>query len=322
VFNQTTYGKAFEFACLNALRVEASRYQPAEIQQDQTYSIAENAFYTLPQDRQHKLISAANAAARHIVFVEPHLNTAVAQTNLLLALQPDIQGQSGDVRDVLCVKSLREGWEIGISCKHNHDAVKHSRLSPTIDWGTRWLGVSCSEDYWREVRPVFNLLRPLVETNRLWRDIPRKTADVYIPLLRAFKTEMETLYSRDRSVPAKLVHYLLGRHDFYKVIARENSRATRIQAFSFNGTLGRPSGSVTTPYRELTRPSRLPSAIIYIDFAPASNNTLLLQCDEGWLFSFRIHNASSLVEQSLKFDIRLRGNPSLLYTHNEAWLAQ
>jgi hypothetical protein len=320
VFNQTTYGKAFEFACLEALKLEASHHQHVEIQQDQTYSVAKNAFHVLDQNRQRNLERAATAAARHIVFVEPHLNTSSPDSRLLFLLQSDARGRGGDVRDVLCVKSLRNGWEIGISCKHNHDAVKHSRLSPTIDWGNEWLGIPCSENYWMDINPIFEGLNLYIANGELWRNIPRKVEDVYMPLLHSFKVEMERLHLRGENVPTKLVHYLLGRHDFYKVMSRERSRTTKIQAFSFNGTLGRSNGAVTTHYRELTRPSRLPTNIIYIDFAPESRNKLLLQCNEGWLFSFRIHNASSRVEQSLKFDIRLLGNPSLLYSHNEAWL--
>ena len=35
--------------------------------------------------------------------------------------------------------------------------------------------------------------------------------------------------------------------------------------------------------------------------------------------SFRIHNASSKVEPSLKFDINLIGQPQALYSHHINW---
>ncbi len=38
--------------------------------------------------------------------------------------------------------------------------------------------------------------------------------------------------------------------------------------------------------------------------------------DEGWQISFRIHNASTLIEPSLKFDIQLIGNPPVLFTQH------
>ena len=38
----------------------------------------------------------------------------------VISLQTDSKGQQGDVRDVLLTGN---GWEIGMSCKHNHEAV-------------------------------------------------------------------------------------------------------------------------------------------------------------------------------------------------------
>ena len=48
----------------------------------------------------------------------------------------------------------------------------------------------------------------------------------------------------------------------------------------------------------------------------AEDNTLDMILDGGWEISFRIHNASSSIEQSLKFDIRLLGNPPILFTQH------
>ena len=73
-----------------------------------------------------------------------------------LYIQPDTQGEAGDVRDIIIVrKDIR--WEIGLSIKHNHFAVKHSRLGKSLDFGDRWFGVPCSQDYWDEIRPIFTI---------------------------------------------------------------------------------------------------------------------------------------------------------------------
>jgi len=53
-----------------------------------------------------------------------------------LEIVSDLQGQSGDVRDVLAIRSLQK-WEIGVSAKNNHRAVKHSRLSNDINFGEK-----------------------------------------------------------------------------------------------------------------------------------------------------------------------------------------
>uniref|UniRef100_UPI003007F3A2 HaeIII family restriction endonuclease n=1 Tax=Acinetobacter haemolyticus TaxID=29430 RepID=UPI003007F3A2 len=56
---------------------------------------------------------------------------------LQLEIVADKAGESGDVRDVLALRSS-QNWEIGISAKNNHRAVKHSRLSNDIDFGQKW----------------------------------------------------------------------------------------------------------------------------------------------------------------------------------------
>ncbi|MXX98681.1 MAG: HaeIII family restriction endonuclease, partial [Gammaproteobacteria bacterium] len=61
---------------------------------------------------------------------------------------------------------------------------------------------------------------------------------------------------------------------------------------------------------------KLPSRIIEIEFKPRSKNTVLMVLDEGWQVSFRIHNARSMIEPSLKFDINLKGHPDKLTSHS------
>lgn len=41
--------------------------------------------------------------------------------------------------------------------------------------------------------------------------------------------------------------------------------------------------------------------------------------DNGWQISFRIHNASSKVEPSLKFDVELIGQPTGLFIIDMPW---
>lgn len=63
----------------------------------------------------------------------------------------------------------------------------------------------------------------------------------------------------------------------------------------------------------------LPRVIYNMDFNPNSNNTVTIVCDNGWTVSLRIHNASSKVEPSLKFDVNLKGVPQDLFSHDEPW---
>jgi len=41
--------------------------------------------------------------------------------------------------------------------------------------------------------------------------------------------------------------------------------------------------------------------------------------DGGWQFSFRIHNASTKVETSLKFDIQIVGMPTTIISIDCKW---
>lgn len=63
---------------------------------------------------------------------------------LELKIQSDDKGKEGNVRDVLIIRRGIE-WEIGLSVKHNHFAVKHSRLSKNLDFGKKWYGIEYSE---------------------------------------------------------------------------------------------------------------------------------------------------------------------------------
>jgi len=149
--------------------------------------------------------------------LEPQLTTPLTNVPLYLSIQEDARGQQGDVRDILCIRRQNE-WEIGLSCKHNHAAVKHSRLSRTIDFGELWFGIPCSESYFIEINPLFDELEELREQGELWRNISNKEERFYVPLLEAFIRELERLNQNNQGViPERLLHYLLGRNDFYKL---------------------------------------------------------------------------------------------------------
>ncbi|MBQ2189647.1 MAG: HaeIII family restriction endonuclease [Paludibacteraceae bacterium] len=34
--------------------------------------------------------------------------------------------------------------------------VKHSRLGRTLDFGEQWVGVPCSQQYWDDIKPIFD----------------------------------------------------------------------------------------------------------------------------------------------------------------------
>ena len=53
----------------------------------------------------------------------------------------------------------------------------------------------------------------------------------------------------------------------------------------------------------------LPTTLLFMDFKHKSKTTVIMSFDNGWQFSFRIHNAKDMVEPSLKFDVQIVGMP-------------
>ncbi len=315
--SQTVQGKGFEYACLLSLYERMASHQAVEVVDSPACRQARKAYESLGEEARASMDQGARAAIRALCRLEPQLEDPGDNTPLILMIQSDQRGTTGDVRDILAIRE-RNNWEIGISVKHNHAAVKHSRLSRTIDFGSSWLGIPCSNAYFEEVEPIFQELVTLREQDLRWSELESKAQRFYVPILEAFKNEMMRLYrTHGAAVPQELLRYLLGRHDFYKMITDTRNRVTKVQAFSLNGTLNRPSGRLRPIYRV---PSlRLPTIIHSIGFKPGSQTTINIVCNEGWQIAARIHSASSRVEASLKFDITLIGVPPSVYSHDEPW---
>lgn len=317
--NQTELGKAFEYACAFVFFDEHNKCHEVTIEQSPQVDTAQKFFNVLADIEREKYIKSAKAALTIIERLEPKINDGGA--DLIISLQTDSKGQQGDVRDVL----LRvDKWEIGLSCKHNHEAVKHSRLSDTIDFGKEWFGKSCSQTYFDAVRKVFLPLRKLRDESKAsgspakWEDISDKESTCYVPVLEAFMTELKRLDQEyPKEIPALLVRYLIGDKDFYKVIMNEKRQYTQIEVININGTLNQPNGKkqalINAPIM------KLPTKFYEIGYKEGQKNTIVVVCDQGWNFSMRIHNASSRVEPSLKFDVQLLAMPSSILTQIEPW---
>lgn len=283
---------------------------------------AKEMYETIDEELKSALDKAAYAAITVIKRLEPQLWKPNGNEPLFLSIQPDAAGIKGDVRDVVCLRK-QNGWEIGFSCKHNHHAVKHSRLSDTIDFGKEWLEIPCSDEYFHTVVPIFSELRQVRDKSKeagkpmLWEAIDNKADKYYKPILNAFIKELKRIADENNGVPERLIRYLLGCNDFYKVITDDKSKTTRVEAINIGGTLNCSSGTE----RPITKVPvlKMPSVFYHIGFKQGSDNTVEVVCDEGWQISMRIHNASSKVEPSLKFDVQLVSFPSSVYAQVEPW---
>ncbi|MDB5122547.1 MAG: restriction endonuclease [Mucilaginibacter sp.] len=309
---QVQSGKAFEYALIIEAQTILSASVNVNIVIDSNYTNCLNCFNVHTTRQQTRYSAAAIAAINHIISLEPRLtNSQNTLDTLTLQLQSDSLGRNGDVRDILFIRST-QNWEIGISAKNNHKALKHSRLSIIKDFGASWVGVPCSQIYFNSIRPVFTQLLTLKHSGALWRHLANKHANYYQPVLTAFRNELDLINRNNVNIPQSLVAYIIGRNDFYKVMKR--ARVVEIIAFNLHGNLGRSINGV----RGVTSIPRLnlPTQIVQFQMMAGKTDTLSMICNQGWQLSFRIHSAESLVIPSLKFDINLIGHPNSMYSHH------
>ncbi|MDO9633425.1 MAG: HaeIII family restriction endonuclease [Paludibacter sp.] len=313
---QTINGKAFEYALLNDFLVRLQPKTVVMVVENDPYRTAKKCFESLNDSEQGKYRLVSSFAVNFLIDIEPRLSNGINEKDLLqLEIVSDLHGQSGDVRDILAIRSLQK-WEIGVSAKNNHRAVKHSRLSNDINFGKKWLGVGCSEEYFNEIKPIFDglaILRKESNATQTWKSLGDYHTSTYVPILDAFKKELIRLDKQNPGIIAeKLVEYLIGNQDFYKVIKGKNS--VEIQAYNLHGTLSSPFEDINPTFR--MPKLKLPNRLIEVVYEENSKTTLLVTLNEGWQISFRIHNASSRIEPSLKFDINLVSSPRTLFTNH------
>lgn len=302
-------GKAFEWAVARhfSIHLGGSDQIGADLIIDsEAVRYAKKCFDSLKHDDQSQWSRFAESATAHIVHRERKNAVVVNVSGISVA--SDSEGIGGDVRDVIIHSS--NGKSIGVSCKNNHDAFKHPRLSGTIDFVKEW-GLSangCSDAYWSKVNPIFDRLSALRQSSDKklkFADVANLRIDVMEPVVRAFVDEIALLANEGSEsevlLCSNLVRYVIGNRDFYKVIKEDSDNQIRVMGFNFNGTL---SG----------RRPKLPKSMVGINQQKASveggnSVTVFIQLDLGYSFKMRLHTASSKVEASLKFDVQAIGLP-------------
>jgi hypothetical protein len=288
---QVVNGKGFEWAVAT---VAAERLLiPLQVGQEQPHAAV--CFSKLSSAKQAHFRKCAEGAIAYVIEREKLPTGATGS----VALSGDVAGEKGDVRDVLIVVN---GRQIGVSCKTNHEAFKHPRLSGTIDFVRKWdLGGTCSEAYWTAVRPVFAELAEIRDSSKsttTWASIEGYQERYYQPVLKAWREELLRIAGgtdvSSQQAATALAHYVIGKIDFWKVVASNSE--VRLYSFNVNKTLG-------------TKTTTLPNRIIGIDAIDGSQYSMTVHMNNGYQFNFRIHNAKSTVEPSLKFDVQAEGLP-------------
>ena len=300
--SQVKNGKAFEYS----VAVAVSETLNVPILHSAEFDYSRECFLDVDTALQTRFTEAAELASHHIVMKENQNLKNLEPKDIWVA--GDSAGQRGDVRDVVIGGSY---GELGISCKTNHDAFKHSRLSGKNDFVRSWYldPAGCSDEYWSTVKPIFAELASIRETSgrtKLWRELRDVPERFYWPILDAFEKELLRLMAKDQEAPGEvsrnLISYIIGNEDFYKVIVRPDQ--VEIQGFNLGGSLAVPK-------------TKSPEHILGIDKLDGGQFSKTVRFNRGYTFNFRIHSASSRVEPSLKFDIKAVAlPPSEIYTHH------
>jgi HaeIII restriction endonuclease len=314
--NQTINGKAFEYALLKKFYDRLNSITEVTIVENEPLKRVIECFNQVTEEEQNNFKIAASFAVNFLIDLEPRLSVGIDEKDILsLEILSDSAGKTGDVRDVLLIRSLQK-WEIGVSAKNNHRALKHSRLSTRLNFGKEWVNIPCSKTYFEDIDKVFSILTKIRDEKKKvkWDDVfPDKTEQIYKPVLSAFRKEMLALQDADsENFANNLVQYLVGNNDFYKII--KNNTKVEIQAFNLNGTLNQAANG-KKPELKITK-IQLPKKLIDLTFKKDHENTLIAIFDEGWQISFRLHSAKSTIEPSLKFDINLVSSPYNLFSHH------
>ena len=149
-------GRALEFAYIIVFEEQVKPKCNILVEKNSSFNAAKSAWESISTDLQETFLLSANAGIMAIFDAEP-LILEDGNDVLNIKIQTDEAGKKGDVRDILII---RRGihWEIGVSVKNNHFAVKHSRLSRTLDFGEKWFEINCSHQYWEEIKPIFQYL--------------------------------------------------------------------------------------------------------------------------------------------------------------------
>jgi hypothetical protein len=292
---QVNNGKGFEWAVGLTLHLKTG----FQIHDDAHSQANEVAFNGFTEKKKSDFLRSADVAVKHILEKECLL--IKADIHGMIFFNSDSAGKNGDVRDVLITVKNKT---IGISCKNNHKALKHPRLSGTAnfikDWGIDAAG--CSDTYWSDVTPIFNQLTKIKNGSSglaLWKEIEDKPSRFYWPILDAWAGELNRVCSIDALHEAELckaiISFVIGKFDFYKIV-RTGKKRVVVEGFNLNNTLS-------------TKQTKYPTCINAINNKNGGQYSKTIVFNHGYSINFRIHSAKSAVESSLKFDVKAIGFP-------------
>lgn len=345
ITNTVINGKAFEYATLvetyRGLRENGWDSGQVEIVKDKNFQNIEKAYQMVQgfdeeiddedvmeimhiEIHENDFTRAARVAATYLLMVEPILTSDSKLFGVLRAM-PDTAGVKGDVRDIDFSIFEDEGHrklisDIGISCKNNHEAVKHPRITEDPDFAKVWTGnqYHCSKEFISNMQKILSKIDLYAEKYKKWSLVNDKMDTIYYPIIKLFVKEIKRLgtYKEHDSIEKQenakeftrlFFEYMFGTQDFYKFIKEDNSKATKVYPYNMHGSLMRPFGGNKND--QAVQTITMPEEIVEVRVKPKSKTTIEIYFDQ-WIISMRLHNADTkITKTSLKFDVQIKAQP-------------
>lgn len=266
-------GRSYEFALCNQIKrnfINVTLTERAEAEQERD----NHHFDDLDLYTQNEYIKSAELICSN--WLTDKIN---CQEEYTLDRLPDRAGVSGDVTDIR-IESNNE--QINISLKHNHDALKHPRLTRLPSWVCK-----NDDDSYYSMHDLiwdrfFDAAYKLNPDATLFKDITSIDADfinnnLYNPFC-SFITDYLSENTHTPKAVQNMFAFLVGTYNFYKIIDRTDHIS--IQDF------------INIPAPNSVEVFQINQSHIGMIF------------DNGVELDLRLHTASSRLIRSVKFDVR------------------
>lgn len=345
ITNTVINGKAFEYATLvelyRELRNNGWKSEQIEIIKDKNYQNLEKAYQMVEkldeeasdedeieivhvETASNNYNRAARVAVQYLRMVEPILKENENTFGVLRAM-PDSAGIKGDVRDIDFtvfedIEHTKLINDIGISCKNNHEAVKHPRITEDPDFANEWTNgkFHCSQEFLNEMDPILCKIDEYAMKYEKWSAVADKMDTIYYPIIKLFVKEIKRLGIVKESANEKkredakqftrlFFEYMFGTQDFYKFIKDDNSNATKVYPYNMHGLLMCPFNG--NKNEQAVQTINMPEEIVEVRIKPKSKTTIEIYFDQ-WIITMRLHNADTKITRtSLKFDVQIKAQP-------------
>ncbi|WP_215634780.1 HaeIII family restriction endonuclease [Clostridium baratii] len=269
-----TLGRAFEYALCQKIdskfdNITLTDRAVAEQSKDKRYYDALNS------DEKSKYDISTNR------ICSEWLNLKLISSNMYtLDRLPDSAGVNGDVTDI---RLEAPNAIVNISLKHNHNALKHPRLTRV----PKWIDINTDSKYASDYKNIWDSFlskaNTLSSTATLFNELIAIEANfvfdnLYNPLCKLVSNYL-TENIKTSSQVESLFKFMVGKYDFYKII--DNPDCVLIQDFI-----------------DLKMPKN-------VKIEQTDKSYIKMTFNNGVILNLRLHTASSRIStKSVKFDVR------------------